>query len=126
MRLVLLVALLCGSEAWISKGRHPIQPLTPALIRLDIFFTETIKRANQTNLVQDGKLVEMVLQDKTFQFHSMWLRDACRDDNNIALKAGERKLIAMLLLLMSDRRCLPWTQAVWRQPLSTGKAAKLF
>jgi trimethyllysine dioxygenase len=36
----------------------------------------------------------MVLQDKTFQFHSMWLRDSCPDDNNIALKAGERKLIA--------------------------------
>jgi hypothetical protein len=73
--------------------------------------------------VQDGKLVEMVLQDKTFQFHSMWLRDVCRDDNNIALKAGERKLIAT-----PDVGPLSHVdpQAIWRQSLSNGKTAKLF
>ena len=94
MRLVVLLALICGSEAWMPKACHKTQPLTSLAVSTSAGITER-RRANQTSLVQnDGKLVEIVLNDKTFQFHSMWLRDACRDDNNIVPKAGERKLIA--------------------------------
>jgi hypothetical protein len=45
--------------------------------------------------VQDGKIVSVSFSDGSiYDFHSLWLRDACRDANHVAAEAGERILTA--------------------------------
>lgn len=113
-----MLALVVGvSEAWAPKkiGYHtrfkthlavstPIQQNAAAITQ-------------PPRLLENGKLVEVDLDNNsTFQFHSMWLRDACRDDNNIAPKAGERKLIATPVgpLSFVDPSKLEATAAEWQ------------
>ena len=43
----------------------------------------------------DGKTVDVSFDDgSAFRFHSLWLRDACRDSEHVAGHAGERYLTA--------------------------------
>ena len=51
-------------------------------------------------IVDDGKTVRVQFEDKsTFAFHSLWLRDACRDDRHVVKVAGERQLTATAAML---------------------------
>ena len=47
------------------------------------------------NVIAKDEVVDVSFTDgSTFRFHSLWLRDACRDAHHVAAQAGEKILTA--------------------------------
>jgi len=113
MKVTLFLLLACVCEAWVLP-KTTSRPLTRHFST-----TQTSTTAQEPRVVANGKLVQVNLNDATFQFHSMWLRDACRDENNIVPKAGERKLVATPVGPLShvDPSSLQATTVEWQDDI---------
>lgn len=60
---------------------------------------EVQEQLSNVRLTDEGKIVRISFSDdSTYNFHSLWLRDACRDERHVAAKAGERILAATTIV----------------------------
>ena len=112
----LIVSVLCVSRlttAYLSKPiptRHSLngrssftmavtsdrEILTPSV--LNPLLTEA--RVKSASAVNDGKQVVVEFADGSkYSFHSLWLRDSCRDDAHVVACAGERQLTATAAMI---------------------------
>jgi hypothetical protein len=72
--------------------------LTPAPKLKAAFSNQKIK---DVKIQKEGDIVDVHFEDGTaFAYHSLWLRDACRDDKHVVPGVGERELTATAAMLM--------------------------
>ena len=86
-----MALLLFAASSWVTPtpvaSRATGRPTSVALSAAD--------PPAVVNAVANGAHVEVFFADgAAYRFHSLWLRDACRDDEHVAGHAGERYLTA--------------------------------
>ena len=81
-----MALIVLASTALSAAALVPTTPAKPPFVS---------KIAAAAVIGAEGKTVDITFVDgSAFRFHSLWLRDACRDDEHVAGHAGERYLTA--------------------------------